>query len=66
MLKQAKRVKRGNQVEIIAISQGLQVRMMGKALADGGLGDRIKVKNLNSGRVITGTVAGTGLIHVLN
>lgn len=66
MLKQAKRVKRGNQVEIIAISQGLQVRMTGKALADGALGDRIRVKNLNSGRVITGTVAGTGLIHVLH
>jgi flagella basal body P-ring formation protein FlgA len=66
LLQAAKWVKRGNQVEIVAISDGLQVRMMGKALADGGRGDRVKVKNLNSGRVITGTVAGTGLIHIFN
>jgi len=66
LLQRAKWVKRGNQVEIVAIGDGLQVRMMGKALADGGRGERIKVKNLASGRVITGTVAGTGVIHVFN
>ena len=66
MLRKAKWVKRGSQVEIVAISQGLQVSMMGKALADGGRGDRVRVKNLNSGRVVTGTVAGSGVVHVLN
>jgi len=66
LLQRAKWVKRGNQVQIVAISGGLEVRMKGKALDDGGRGDRIKVKNLRSGRVITGTVAGTGLVHVLN
>ncbi len=66
LLDRAKWVKRGNQVEIIAHGEGLQVRMMGKALGDGSRGDRIKVKNLNSGRIITGTVAAAGVVHVLN
>jgi flagella basal body P-ring formation protein FlgA len=38
--------------------------MRGKALADGGRGDRIRVKNLNSGRIISGTVSGRGLVQV--
>jgi flagella basal body P-ring formation protein FlgA len=66
LLQRDKLVKRGSQVEIIAITGGLQVRMTGKALADGTRGDRIKVKNVDSGRVISGTVAGSGLIHILN
>lgn len=66
LLQRATLVKRGSQVDIVATTDGLQVRMRGKALADGGRGDRIRAKNLNSGRVITGTVAGSGVIHVLN
>lgn len=64
VLQRERLVKRGGQVEIVSNGDGLQVRMQGKALADGGRGDRIKVKNLNSGRVVTGTVAGAGLIEV--
>jgi flagella basal body P-ring formation protein FlgA len=66
MLERARLVRRGSQVQILALADGLQVRMRGKALADGGRGDRIRVKNLNSGRVITGTVAAAGVIEVLN
>jgi len=66
LLQRAELVKRGSQVDILAVTEGLHVQMRGKALADGGRGDRIQVQNLNSGRVITGTVAGSGLVHVLN
>ena len=66
VLQQAKWIKRGSQVEIVAVGDGLDVRMRGKAMADGSRGDRIRVKNLNSGRIITGTVAGAGIVHVLN
>lgn len=66
LLQRAELVKRGSQVDILAVTDGLHVQMRGKALADGGRGDRIQVQNLNSGRVITGTVAGSGLVHVLN
>lgn len=66
LLKREKLVKRGSQVEIVAAGDGLDVRMQGKAMADGGRGDRIKVKNLNSGRIVTGTVAGPGVIQVVH
>lgn len=66
LLHRAKLVKRGSQVEIVAVTDGLRVHVNGKALADGGRGDRIQVRNLSSGRVVTGTVTGSGVIHVLN
>ncbi|MGB5468246.1 MAG: flagellar basal body P-ring formation chaperone FlgA [Sedimenticolaceae bacterium] len=66
LLQRAQLIKRGGQVEIVAISGGLQVRMRGKALADGSLGDRIRVENLSSGRVVSGTVVSSGVVHVLN
>lgn len=64
LLRREQLVKRGTQVEIVANAGGLHVTMRGKALGDGGRGDRIRVKNLNSGRVITGTIRGRGVIQV--
>ena len=64
LLRREQLVKRGSQVEIVAHSSGLHITMRGKALADGGRGDRIRVKNVNSGRIITGTVSGRGVIRV--
>lgn len=66
LLQRARLVKRGSQVQLLAVTDGLQVRMRGKALADGGRGDRVQVKNLSSGRVVTGTVTGSGVIQVVN
>ena len=66
LLQRARLIKRGGQVDIVSISGGLQVRMRGKALADGGRGDRIQVENLSSGRVVSGTVVSSGVVHVLN
>lgn len=57
-------VKRGAAVEIIASQGPLQVRMKGKALANGSQGDRIRIRNLSSGRAITGEVIGAGVIRV--
>ena len=64
LLQREELVRRGAQVEIIADGGGLLVTMRGKALANGGRGDRIRVKNLNSGRVVTGTVRGRGVVEV--
>lgn len=64
LVERGKLVTRGGQVEILAGGDGLQVRMRGKALADGSLGDRIRVKNLRSGRVLTATVTGGGIVQV--
>jgi len=66
LLKRVNLVKRGSRVEIIANFDGLDVRMRGEALTDGGRGDRIRVKNLSSGRVVTGTVTDSGVIQVTN
>jgi len=38
--------------------------MRGKALDDGSAGERIKVRNLSSGREISATVVGAGLVRV--
>jgi flagella basal body P-ring formation protein FlgA len=66
LLKREQLVQRGKTVSILADLSGLQVSMRGKAMSDGSYGDRIRVKNLKSGRVISGTVAGNGLVKVLN
>lgn len=64
MLARDQVVKRGSRVEILARGDGLQVRMRGKALVNGALGDRIRVKNLSSGREVTGLVIEPGVILV--
>lgn len=64
MLERRQLVKRGSAVEIVADQGALQVRMKGKALSDGTLGERIRVRNRASGREITGEVIASGVIQV--
>ena len=59
-----KLVKRGDLVVIHAGSGGYQITMSGEALADGQQGERIRVRNAQSGRVVQGTVAGPGKVIV--
>jgi flagella basal body P-ring formation protein FlgA len=59
-------VKRGEQVELIARSDSFAVRMSGKAMMDGARGERIRVKNLSSRRIIEGTVTQAGQVTVMN
>jgi flagella basal body P-ring formation protein FlgA len=57
-------VKRGAEVTIVADTGNIEVRMRGKALGEGGRGDRIKVKNVRSGRVVTATVMARGVVQI--
>ncbi len=57
-------VKRGEIVTIIAENSGFSVKMSGKALTNGTKGDRIRVKNLSSSRIIEGTVMAHGLVNI--
>lgn len=57
-------VRRGGRVEILARHGALQVRMLGKALENGSRGQRIRVRNLSSGREISGEVIASGVIQV--
>jgi len=63
-LEQAEVVRKGDQVVITAKSGSLQVRMPGEALSDGGLTEQIRVRNLNSKRVIKARVTAPGQVEV--
>jgi len=64
LLERRRLIRRGSTVQILANDAGLRVAMKGKALADGARGDRIRVRNLSSGREITGEVVASGVIRV--
>lgn len=57
-------VNRGEQIAIIATNGILRVRMGGEALNSGKIGDQIRVRNLQSGRIIRALVVGRGKVEV--
>lgn len=63
-LEQAEVVRKGDHVVITARSGPLSVRMPGEALAKGGQGEQIRVRNLNSQRVVKARVTGPGQVEV--
>ncbi|AKT29810.1 flagellar basal body P-ring formation chaperone FlgA [Pseudomonas syringae pv. actinidiae] len=63
-LEQPQMIHKGDQVVIIARSGSLAVRMPGEAMSDGGFNEQIRVKNLNSQRVIKANVTGPGQVEV--
>lgn len=63
-LEQAEVVRKGDHVVIIARSGNLSVRMPGEALDKGGMQAQIRVRNLNSKRVIKARVTGAGQVEV--
>lgn len=60
MLSEAAPVRRGQPVRIVARQQGIQATTQGEALADGTVGDIIRVRNGTSDRVIQAQVVGPG------
>lgn len=64
MLTREKLVRRGGDVLILAGGDRFSVRMKGKALNDGSRGDRVRVRNLSSGREIGATVIDAGVVEV--
>ncbi len=57
-------VKRGDAIQLIARADRMSMSTAGEALQDGGVGDRIRVKNSDSGKVIYGHVLEGGIIQV--
>lgn len=57
-------LKRGEPVSLVAGGPGFEVRVAGRALADAGPGEVVRVENLSSRRVLAGVVAGPGLVRV--
>jgi flagella basal body P-ring formation protein FlgA len=64
MLKPDMVIRHGQDVTLIASAAGIEVRAMGRALADGAAGARLKVQNLSSLKVVEGVVAGPDVVRV--
>lgn len=63
-MEQAEVIRKGDQVVITARSGTLSVRMPGEALSKGGVSEQIRVRNLNSRRVVKARVTGPGQVEV--
>jgi flagella basal body P-ring formation protein FlgA len=57
-------VRRGQQVTLLASAAGLQVRVEAVALADAGVADRVRVRNLATGRQVEGVVRSAETVEV--
>lgn len=57
-------VNRGEQITIVATNGTLSVRMSGEALDSGKVGDQVRVRNLQSNRVIRALVVARGRVEV--
>jgi flagella basal body P-ring formation protein FlgA len=64
MLKKPRVITRGQKVTIMAQSGSMQVRMKGKALNHGSIGDRIKVMNIKSRKKLEGVITSSGEVKV--
>jgi flagella basal body P-ring formation protein FlgA len=58
-------VEKGSDVTIVAENDILRITTRGEALEEGRRGDRIRVRNLGSGKEITSTVRGPGRVDVV-
>ncbi len=57
-------ITRGQRVTLLAKSGSVEVRIAGKALMNGAAGERIRVQNLNSRRVVEGVITPGGEVQV--
>ena len=63
-LQAQKIVHRGDQIMLVAMAGQMEVRMSGTALDDAILGERVKVKNSTSKRIVEGVVDAPGIVKV--
>jgi flagella basal body P-ring formation protein FlgA len=64
LLQAPKLIKRGDDVVIVASTEGILIKMRGTAMEDGELGEQITVKNNQSARIIKARVSESGLVSV--
>ncbi len=64
MIERPRLVRRGDEVVIVSRTGNFEVRMAGSALSDGAEGDRIRVRNNKSKRIIEGRVTAHGAVLV--
>ncbi len=64
MVKNQQIIKRGNRVTIVATIKSVRVSMHGIALANGSLGETIKVKNIDSRKIIQAQISGPNEVKI--
>lgn len=64
MLKRPQVITRGQKVSISVQSGRMEVRMSGKALENGAIGERIKVMNLQSRKKLEGVIISAGVVEI--
>lgn len=57
-------VHRGDLITLVAAVGNMEVRVRGEAMANAGLGQRVKVKNISSERIVEGVVDAAGLVRI--
>lgn len=57
-------IKRGEIVALQRTASGFMVRMKGTAMMDGALGDKIRVKNASSKRIVEGEITNPGIVSI--
>lgn len=60
----ARVVRRGDMVQLVRRVGGLEVRADGKALADAARGERVRVENSGSKRIVEGRASGPGRVEM--
>lgn len=63
-LKRPMAINRGQTVTLIAKNAAIEVRAEGKAMSKGAIGERIKVKNMKTQRIVEGVIINKHLINV--
>ena len=63
-LKPPKIIRRGQTITVLARQSGFEVRSSGQSLMDGAVGERIRVKNSRSSRIVEGVIAANGTVFV--
>ena len=57
-------IRRGQRVSLVSSGTGIAVRAPGEALAEARTGQRLRVKNLSSGKVVEGIALSSGSVEV--
>lgn len=57
-------VRRGHRVSVVAVAHAMRVASRGVALNDAAAGETLRVRSLDSGRVIEGVVTGEGQVRI--
>jgi flagella basal body P-ring formation protein FlgA len=58
-------IRNGDEVQLVAQLDGIEVRTAATALSGGDTGERLRVRNAHSGRIIDGVVLGAGEVRAL-